>query len=122
MVRRTKGGPVSNLTPSNLLLRCYGHRVGTGKYYGVCLELNLAAEADSVDQLKKELGSMITSYIETVMDTDDQGSIPMLFDRPAPLGDHLKYHLIKILLYIKRRRKTSFSYSPFLFQIAPDRA
>ncbi len=88
---------MENLRPKNLILRCYGHRVKGNKWYGVCLELNLAAEANSVKQLRKKLYGMITSYIDTVIETDDKGSIPDLLERRAPFYDWAIYYLIKIL-------------------------
>lgn len=67
----------------------------------MCLEFNLAAEADSVEQLRKKLNEMIVSYVETVVDTDDKDSIPELFQRRAPLYDWLFYYLIKIASSIR---------------------
>ena len=109
---------MSNLTPANFVLRCYGHQISSGKYYGVCLELNLAAEAESVDQLKKEMGSMITSYIKTVLDTEDHESIPNLIQRPAPALDHFKYHLFRFLLSIRKFQR-NFIFKEFIpFKLA----
>lgn len=111
---------MSNSTPSNLVLRCYGHLTSAGKYYGVCLELNLAAEADSEMELKEKLSSIISSYIETVTDTEDKDSIPDLLDRPAPLLDHLKYHSIRLLLYYRKRQRAPSPHSKrySLFKLA----
>jgi len=81
------------------VLHCYGKRKD-GKWFGVCLELNLAAEADSLLELKREINSMISSYIEAVCDTDDKASIPHLLKRPAPLSDWINYYLIAIFQHI----------------------
>ena len=81
------------------ILHCYGKRKD-GKWFGVCLELNLAAEADSFIELKSEINSMISSYIEAVCDTDDKASIPRLLNRRAPLLDWLQYYSICALLSI----------------------
>ena len=91
---------MANIPISNLVLRCYGHTINTGKWYGVCVDLNIAAEAESVDQLKKKLFKQILSYVEAVLDTDDHGSIPDLFERKAPLSDWIKYYFIKSIISI----------------------
>lgn len=91
---------MANLRPKNFVLRCYGRRLKEGKWYGVCLELNLAAEAESPEQLRKKLYEMIVSYIDTVIATDDKDSIPYLLERKAPLYDWAIYYLFKILISI----------------------
>lgn len=92
---------MANLRPKKLILRCYGRRISVTKWYGVCLEFNLAAEAESVEQLRKKLHEMIVSYIKTVIETDDKDSIPDLLVRKAPLYDWAFYYLIKILISIR---------------------
>ena len=88
--------------PHHFVLRCYGYKDKRGKWYGVCLELNLAAEANSVDELRKKLNEMIGSYIDTVLDTGDKASIPDLFRRRAPLMDWLYYGIIRLNQYIRQ--------------------
>lgn len=91
---------MADIPISKLVLRCYGHRTSTGKWYGVCLELNIAVEAESSIQLKKKLYEQITSYIDAVLDTDDHDSIPYLFSRKAPIQDWVRYYCIKGLISI----------------------
>jgi len=91
---------MTNLSPSRLVFNCYARKKKRGGWYGVCLELNLAAEADSPNELKKELNSMIVSYIETVLNTKDHDSIPALLERRAPLLDWIKFYWIKALITI----------------------
>lgn len=86
--------------PQQLILRCYGYKNKQDIWYGVCLELNLAAEADTSRELKTKLNGMIESYINTVLETDDKESIPALMLRRAPLSDWACYHLICLLNYI----------------------
>jgi len=85
-----------------LILRCYGHRSRKGSYVGVCLELNLAVEAESQEAVRKKMAEAINSYMETVFDTADKASISSLLCRKAPLKDWLLYYLIRLLFYIKR--------------------
>lgn len=88
---------MASLRPDELVLRCYGHQMGSKKWYGVCLELNLAAEAETSKELVDKLHEMILSYIDTVLDTEDQGSIGVLLSRKAPLKDWLTYYRIRLL-------------------------
>ncbi|MBW2003111.1 MAG: DUF1902 domain-containing protein, partial [Deltaproteobacteria bacterium] len=54
------------------MLRCYAHGIHGGRWYGMCLDLNLAAEADSFNELKQKLHEMISSYFSCVLDTNDK--------------------------------------------------
>jgi hypothetical protein len=85
-----------------LVLRCYGYQNRPDRWYGVCLDLNLATEAGSGDELKKKLDSVISSYIESVVDTDDKDSIRALLCRRAPLHDWMIYYLFKAMIYIRQ--------------------
>lgn len=91
---------MANIPISKLILRCYGHTIKSGGWYGVCIDLNIAAEARSADQLKKKLYEQINSYIEAVLDTDDHGSVAELLLRKAPLLDRIKYSYIKSAISI----------------------
>lgn len=90
------------ISPDKLVLRCYAHQSNEGSWYGVCLELNLATEAHSPEDLRRKMGEMISSYIETVLDTEDKASIPALLTRRAPFLDWVKYYVIKSLVYLRR--------------------
>ena len=93
---------MAKVTPDKLVLRCYGHKIKQDKWFGVCLELNLAAEANSPDELKQKMGDMIASYIETVLDTNDKSSIPALLYRRAPMRNWVFYYFIRIIIFIKQ--------------------
>jgi hypothetical protein len=84
-----------------LTLRCYGVKTSSGNWEGVCLEFNLATQADTLEQLKQKMYEVITSYIESVFDTDDKASIPKLLNRKAPFKDYFFYYLIKSIRKIK---------------------
>ena len=77
-------------------LKCYGSQLISGKWYGICLNFNLAAEAETIDELKTKLNRMIKSYIEAVIDTNDPDSIPVLLSRRASLLSWLKYYALKM--------------------------
>jgi hypothetical protein len=95
---------MARIRPESLILRCYGHKTSKGNWVGVCLDFNLAVEADSPQLLKEKMGEVILSYLETVIDTQDAASIPKLLTRRAPLKDWLLYHFIGLLAFMRRLR------------------
>ncbi len=90
------------MRPKELVLRCYGYSDAHGKWYGVCLDFNLAAEAGSIADLRTKINAMIESYVEAVLDSRDAASIPALFLRRAPITDWLRYYLILSLTFAKQ--------------------
>ena len=91
---------MANISPDRLILRCYGHKINNSKWFGLCLNFNIAIEADTQEQLKQKMNQVLTSYIETVYDTNDTSSIPELLARRAPLKDWLMYYKIKLAVFI----------------------
>jgi predicted RNase H-like HicB family nuclease len=82
------------IKPSDMVLRCYGHKMKNGNWYGVCVDLNLYSEAASPQELEEKLKEVILSYLESVYDTEDEKSIPDLLLRRAPLWDWMVYYYI----------------------------
>lgn len=92
----------NGIPPKKMILRCYARKDSRGKWYAVCLELNLAVEADSLKETRRRMGSVITSYLETVLDTKDRDSIPELLFRPAPIRDWAYYYYLRSLNFISK--------------------
>jgi len=93
---------MANIKPGEFILRCYGHKTEKGNWFGLCLDFNLAVEAESPQILQQKMGEAIVSYIETIFDTDDKKSIPQLFSRRAPIHDWLIYYLIKLIVFVRQ--------------------
>ena len=94
---------------SKIILKCYGHKKKKGDWYGICLDLNLATEANTFNELVDKLNNKIESYLEVVIDTNDKDSIPKLLCRPAPIQDWLMYYFISFIL-ILHKLKNNISY------------
>jgi hypothetical protein len=90
--------------PDQLILRCYGYRSSEGPYIGVCVDLNIAVQADSPSTVRAKMADAIVSYIETVYETDDRASISALMSRRAPTQDWLIYYVIRTVLLVKKFR------------------
>ncbi len=89
------------IRPEKLILRCYGYKLGDRPFVGVCLDLNIAVEAEGMPELKRKMNDAIISYVDAVLDTDDKPSIALLMNRKAPLRDWMIYYLLKFVLKIK---------------------
>ena len=92
---------MGNMTPAKLILRCYGNK-REGQWVGICVDLNIAVQAEDVDELKRKMYDAIGSYLEAVIETDDKESIPELLTRRAPLQDFATYYLIRCLTAFRR--------------------
>lgn len=88
---------MKELSPDSLILKCYGYKIKDRPWVGVCLNFDLSIQADSIEELEKKMNSVIRSYVESVLDTEDRSSIPALLTRKAPVKDWLIYCLIKLI-------------------------
>jgi hypothetical protein len=75
-------------------LRCYAKQEGT-QWIAVCIDLGLAAQADSLDHAKRKLESMINTYIQEAL-TIHREYANQLLSRKAPLSQQLAYYGIKL--------------------------
>jgi len=91
-----EGRIIKYMKPSNLVLSCYGYKAN-GMWTALCLDFNIAAEAETPEQLKVKMHDMIESYIETALDTDDNGSVASLMLRRAPLRDWIVYYALCVI-------------------------
>ena len=83
-----------------LFLRCYAKQLKTGQWYAVCIDLNIDAEAETLQAVKFSLEDAILGYLETVTDTDDRSSFETLLRRPASLSHRLFYYFTKYVTKI----------------------
>ncbi len=69
----------------------------------ICLDFNLAAQADTLDEAQKKLHQMIKSYIADVLSEDgpDRAHAKHLLRRRAPLVFWIKYYVFSVLSRIR---------------------
>jgi len=67
-----------------------------GQYVAVCIDLCLAAQAETPKEAKRLLESQIESYVMEAF-TIDKESAPELLARRAPISQRIEYHLIDML-------------------------
>jgi len=84
------------MKPSNLLLRCYAEQKD-GYWQALCLDLCLAAQGDSYDEVHDKLKAMICEYVSDAVEGEDREHAAELLSRRAPLRYWLKYYTIRLL-------------------------
>jgi predicted RNase H-like HicB family nuclease len=77
---------------SELILHCFAEQKGN-QWQAFCLELSLAAQADTFEEARSKLDSMIVSYVEDATVGEDRPFGADLMSRSAPLVDWLKYYM-----------------------------
>lgn len=75
-------------------LRCYARKEGD-HYVAMCVDLNVATQADSMEEVKKDLFDAIRGYLICVNQLGDKGK--HLLHRRAPLSYWMEYYTIMIL-------------------------
>lgn len=104
---------MANISPSRLVIKCIGQRQKNGKYLGVCLDFDLAAEADTPEELQEKLREIIQSYIDVVLDSADQASKAELLNRRAPFKYWAAYYFLR-LFHSFRQIKSIFVFNQYL--------
>jgi predicted RNase H-like HicB family nuclease len=78
------------MNTSQLILRCYA-RYDEGQWVAICLNFDLAAQADTFEEAKMKLESMIKAYVFDALVGEDKEYAKQLLSRKAPLLEWLKY-------------------------------
>jgi hypothetical protein len=81
-----------------LLLRCLAEKKDD-QWQVFCLDLCLAAQADTLEEAKQKLESMIASYIYDALVGEDKAFAAQLLSRKAPLSQWLKYYYYSIMIH-----------------------
>lgn len=80
---------------NNLVLRCYAEKKES-YWQAFCIDLSLAVQGDSFDEVKAKLDSMVVDYIEEALGEDRQHAAYLL-TRKSPLRYRLKFEVIRFL-------------------------
>lgn len=79
-----------------LVFRCFAERHGD-QWLAFCIDLTLAAQGDSLADVKRRLNDQIASYVYDAIAGDDQQHAVELLTRKAPLRLRYRYYLIVAL-------------------------
>ena len=72
-----------------LVLRCFAESV-EGSWHAICVDLDIAAQGDSLNEVKQTLDSMVETYIEAAIGAPPDERIAML-SRKAPFHVRFAY-------------------------------
>jgi hypothetical protein len=92
------------ISPRDLIIRCYAEQEPDGSWFAMCIDLNLCAEAGSLNEAKRKLRAIIGDYVLEVMTRFNDS--PELLRRPAPLSFVLRYHVISMRCRFERWRES----------------
>jgi predicted RNase H-like HicB family nuclease len=87
---------VKNISPVQLVVRCFVERTRDGQWQAFSLELGLAAQGDSESEVRQKLESIIESYVRDALIGEDREHAYDLLSRRAPIAGYLKYYLHRI--------------------------
>lgn len=92
------------MKPVSLFLKVYGEKK-RGQWSLICLDFNLAVQADSLEEAQEKLHRMIKSYIYDALSPDghDHQHAKALLRRRAPLEFWLKYYAYAALSRLRGR-------------------
>jgi hypothetical protein len=92
----------------DIVLRCYAERERDGSWFAICLDLNLAVQADSPKEAKAKLHAQIAQYVREAF-TSDKEYIGDLLPRKAPLSFFLRYYFIRAICAMRGMPRHSTS-------------
>lgn len=97
------------------VLRCYAEG-RDGEWEAICLDLDIAVQGDSFEDVFHSLGDAVSLYLESVANLP-QGEPSHLVDRPAPLAVRLRF-LMHVLRSTFRDRDTDDHWHQFTMPCA----
>ncbi len=96
---KIRKNPISQVSPMFLIVRVFAERKGN-QWQAFTLELGLAAQADTLPEVKRKLESMILSYVTDALTGEDREHAYELMSRRATWRVYLNYYALNVLHYI----------------------
>lgn len=90
---------IASLKPRNLILRCFAEQDQDETWFVICLDLNLYARADTLQEAKYKLNRLISCYLNEAV-VKDAEYIGDLIPRRAPLHFWLRYMFFMMIEHI----------------------
>nr|WP_298117365.1 hypothetical protein [uncultured Pseudomonas sp.] len=85
------------MKPKDILLRCYAERK-EGYWQAFCIDLCLAVQGDSLQEVQSKLHSQITDYLTDIFEGEDRPYAAQLLSRKAPAAIIARYYFLSALL------------------------
>ena len=93
-----------SMKTNQLFLRCFAEKKD-GQWSAVCIDLCLAAQADTLKEVQRKMDEMVQSYVEDALFGVDQAHAFELLNRKPPLSLRFKYHFIKAQVFLHETKK-----------------
>lgn len=90
---------------NELVLRCYVQEEGS--WVAVCLDLNLAAQAETEGMARKKLEEMTLMYVREALTTDREYA-DQLLSRKAPLRLWVRYYVMLAMSMLHKNHNHTF--------------
>ena len=84
------------MRPENLVLRCYAE-CADDQWQVFCIDLSLAAQADTFEEAKSKLEAMICEYVYDALAGEDRQYAGQMLSRKAPMFYRMKYRAYVLL-------------------------
>lgn len=85
------------IKPAELVIRCYVEKTDNDQWQAFCIDLNLAAQGDSLEESRQKLHAMIVTYVTDALIGEDKEYAEQLLTRKAPLYFQAKYHFYRFM-------------------------
>ena len=85
------------MNPKQMILRCYAEKKD-GIWQAFCIDLNLAVQGETRDEVRAKLQRQIGSYLYDALEGEDKKYATQLLSRKAPIIFRAKYAFYKILI------------------------
>lgn len=87
------------MKPTDLILRCYINKKGD-QWQAFCIDFCLAAQGESLPEVKNKLKSMISEYLYDALVGEDREFANQLLKRKAPFKQIATYHYYAFMHHI----------------------
>ena len=82
-------------------VRCYAERESDGSWFGICIDLNLAAQGDTLEEVRQKLDAQVQDYLDEAFGEDSE-YLHDLVPRRAPMSFIFRYYWIKLMCWLRR--------------------
>ncbi len=85
------------------VIRCIAEREAPDLWVAVCLDFDLAAQGDSLDDARRRLDIMLNEYVEDALTGEDRDHAETLLNRRAPWRYWLRFYWFSVVDRLRRR-------------------
>ena len=106
------------MNPKQMTLRCYAEKKD-GIWQAFCIDLNLAVQGETQDEVRTKLHQQIVSYLHDALKGEDKEYAAQLLNRKAPIGFRIKYTFYRIYRTLRNFYKAKNGINHIFNEIIP---